>query len=137
MNGHTVWPSFSDEELDALNMSLFELSENVTTPEEFHSGLSNILAPDVLNCVVWMWGPEFEGYARVGHLDQEEKPPIYLYVAYSQATDSQDFASHAELVNEKDLKDILTFSNMRLFADQNEESGDYDDSLFEEDDSQT
>ena len=103
------YPIFTDEELDDLNMSLFEVSESGTkTPQDFYLGIYEVLKPFGISIQ-----PPNEillppcGFEKYDPAAKRGDDYIYLYISYDMSPDGDVFASHAELVDIDVLSVIL------------------------------
>lgn len=108
-----VGPDFSSQEIiDNLNMALFEVSETDNNdPYSFYASVANICRSaglplkdaDLMN----FNAAEYETMPQVCSVNGEA---IYLYLAYSRMREDHPFKSHAELVDSKELDEILSLT---------------------------
>ena len=117
-------PELSQEALDNLNMTLFEISESDNNdPYSFYAAVANVCRSAGLPIkdasLMLLDEPDYETWPQVCKVDGEA---IYLYLAYSRARENYPFSSHAELVDTKDLDAIMRLSNLSAMDDSNEDS---------------
>lgn len=111
-------PIFTEEMLDDLNMSLFEISESDNTdPKSFYTSVANVLLSAGISIkdpsLVNFEEEDFDTWFPVASVKKGAGAvPINLYVAYSVAKADAGFVSHAELVDDDDLAEILRFANL-------------------------
>jgi hypothetical protein len=127
-------PQLTEDMIDNLNIQLFEISETENTdPYTFYSQVANLLRgagfPIKDASLMTFDDDEMEVWPEIGTMKKPDgsEVSIYLYLAYTRASDKRPFSSHAELVTDPDLEDIMRFSNMMKHDADYGEPGDLSD----------
>lgn len=110
---------FSDELLENINLNLFEISDNEDlNPIKFFKSIISILEKnEIPNSYIVVnsndlndWNVAFEDNVLIGQKISGEK--VFLYMAYDWKN-RNEFFSHAEIVDEKDLQNIFGYSGQK------------------------
>jgi hypothetical protein len=115
-------PTFHQDMLDTINMSLFEVSENDNIdPRTFYTSVASICtsAGIAINDVTFLNfdSQDFEAWPEVARL--EGGKPLFLYVTYTR---EPYFVSHAEIVDQEDLDDIMALSSLKESFDDTDDN---------------
>lgn len=129
-----VGPIYKEDAIDNLNEQLFEVSEtNNSDPRSFFESVASILRaagmPIKDASLMSFEDDDFdttelpEGPPRIAQMQDEDGflHDIYLYLAYSRARGDFPFASHAELITQDDLSEIIRLSNLATLEKMSDE----------------